>query len=504
MAISAIVGIDAGTTAVKTVIITPDGRNLATARVPLEVGRPRPDCAEQSMATIWQSVQHTVTAALHAAGEVEVSAIGVTGQGDGAWLLDAEHRPIGPAKLWLDGRATTVVDEWERDGRAAAVHAVTGSTLFAGALPVLLEHLRPEARHQANCKDWIRLRLTGVLETDASEASRTYLDVRTGQYSQQLLDRLGHRRFAGLLPPVVPSTTTRPLRHDAAHALGLRPGTPVATGMVDTAAAGIGLGAVEPGESYAIMGTTAFLGTVRSSAEEVTAPASILLATGHHGRILECLCPMSGTPNLEWARGVTGDTHRSWTAVEAEAARVPPGADGVLYLPYGAQSGERAPFHAPEASAGWLGLSTSTSGAALLRAVYEGLAFSLRECQEALGGTGPLRLCGGATTSSLLCQTIAEVTGTTVYRATDEETGARGAAAIALSATEGTELARTAAKLRGEPRRFEPAEERTTDYERRYRIFRSVRDALRPQWSELRKLRGPEEQETTCPTVLAC
>ncbi|GAA2071964.1 FGGY-family carbohydrate kinase [Streptomyces albiaxialis] len=501
---SALIGIDAGTTAVKTTVLTTDGRELATARASVGVERPERGHAEQSMDEVWHAVVRTATAALEQAGPVTVRAIGLTGQGDGAWLLGRDHRPVGPALLWLDSRATERVRAWEADGRAAAVRAVTGSSVFPGALPPLLEELaatRPEllerARHQANCKDWIRLRLTGVLETDATEASRTYLDIRTGRYSDELIDRLGHRRFAHLLPPVVPADAHRPLTGEAAALLGIPAGTPVATGMMDTATAGAGTGAVSPGEAYAIIGTTAFLGVTRASADELTASEGICLATGFDGQVLECLAPMSGSPNLTWAReallrgasgGAADATADHWDAVEAEARAVPAGAGGVLYLPYGAEAGERAPFNDVHASAAWLGMSNRTTRGQLLRAVYEGIALNLRECRAALRHTGTLRVCGGAA-SDLLCQILADVTGGTVERPLAQEVGTRGAAALALAAVEGGGPVASASALLGDADVFTPDPAVAGLHAAQSETFTAVRDALRPRWPALRELR---------------
>ncbi|MBB3665157.1 sugar (pentulose or hexulose) kinase [Prauserella sediminis] len=492
----AVVGIDAGTTAVKATVLTTDGAELATARAPVHVARPGPAQAEQSMTELWHAVVRTVREALETAGDVDVAAAGVTGQGDGAWLLDEHAEPVGPAILWLDGRAADRVRAWEHDGKAAAVRRTTGSTLFPGALPVLLEELeatRPEllrrARHHANCKDWIRSQLTGVLTTDASEASRTYVDTATGTYSDELIDALGHRRFAELLPPIEAAGSHRPLTAAAADTLGLPAGIPVVTGLVDTAAGGAGLGVSDPGQSYAIIGTTAFLGTVHATRADVGTDVGITLATGQDGAVLECLCPMSGTPNLDWVRDLLGRGGQSWEAVEAEARAVSAGAGGVLYLPYGAEAGERAPFADPHASASWLGLSTETTPGQLLRAVYEGIAFSLRECQEALGVGGTLRLCGGAATSGLLCQILADITGCTIERASAAELGARGVAAHALAAITGTEVQAAAARLLGELDVFRPDPGLRTAYETRFAAFVAVRDAIRPHWPDLRGLR---------------
>ncbi|MFD0622022.1 FGGY family carbohydrate kinase [Streptomyces sanglieri] len=216
MARQAVVGIDAGTTAVKAVVLAWDGRQLGWARAPLGVTH-HGDRVEQDMDEVWSAVRDTVRSAVRQAGDsVEIAAVGVTGQGDGAWLVDADGRPCGPARIWMDGTAADRGARWEADGRGALVHEVTGSSLFPGALPVLLEQLEadyPErlaqAAHHLNCKDWIRFRLTGEVATDASEASRTYLDVAAGKYSDALIEGLGHQRFRRLLAPVLPPRPRR-------------------------------------------------------------------------------------------------------------------------------------------------------------------------------------------------------------------------------------------------------------------------------------------------------
>src|SRR5690606_13116325 len=107
---------------------------------------------------------------------------------------------------------------------------------------------------------------------------------------------------------------------------------------------------------------------------------------------------------------------QDWETVEQDATAAAPGSDGVLFLPYGSPSGERAPFTDSAASAGWLGASVTTTRGQLLRSVYEGLAYSLVECLDALGLDGSLAICGGGSESDLLCSILADVSGLTITR----------------------------------------------------------------------------------------
>ncbi|WP_406397059.1 FGGY family carbohydrate kinase [Streptomyces uncialis] len=496
----AVVGIDAGTTAVKAVVLARDGEQLGWSRAPLRVTH-HGDRVEQDMDEIWSAVGDTVRAAVRDAGDgVEIVAVGVTGQGDGAWLVDGTGRPCGPATIWMDGTAAARVTAWERDGRGDLVRDITGSSLFPGALPVLLEQLEadhPErldrAAHQLNCKDWIRFRLTGEIATDASDASRTYLDVTTGTYSDALVEGLGHQRFRHLLAPVrPPHEAAGTVGAPAARVTGLPEGVPVVVGLVDAVAGGVGLGAVRPGDAYLIVGTTAFAARVRQDGRGPGPEGRITLATGL-GSVLECLAPMAGAPNLDWVRTVTGPEGSGWPDLERLARAAGPGAGGVLYLPYGSPQGERAPFVDPAASAAWVGMSVLTTPGQLLRAVYEGIALTLREClgEPVTGRT--LRIAGGSASSDLLCQVLADVTGRPVERSTAPELGARGVAALALVAGGAAADLDSALAALGRPAAtltFRPDPALRDLHDRQARAFAAARDALRPVWPSLRDLRS--------------
>lgn len=493
-----ILGVDAGTTSVKTVAFDLEGRIAGVARSSVRVTRSDDGRAEADMDHIWDAAASTITAVVEELGDAEIVALGVTGQGDGAWLVDADGRPARPAALWLDGRAHDRLDDWLTDGRAAAVHTATGSPLFAGALPLLLDELtdtdrglRERVAAQLNCKDWLRYRLTGLRATDPSEASRTYLDTATGAYSDELIAALGHEDLRRILPEVLePQRIAGTVLPRVAASLGLPADLPVVVGLVDTAAAGVGLGVLDDGRGYAILGTTGLVGINHASRADVRSETSIVLATGRGTQVLESMAPMTGTPNLDWVRATLGLDHEDWEVVERQAVAVPAGSGGVIYLPYGAPSGERAPFFAPDASAAWLGMSVTTTPGQLLRSVYEGLAYGLRECIAALGLDGPLLVCGGGSDSDLLCAVLADVTAREIIRQDEPEVGARGVATLAMAAVGLAEdLEDASRRLRPEISTFRPDPARVALYDEAYALFLATRDALRPHWPGLRRLR---------------
>lgn len=494
----AVLGIDAGTTSVKTVAFTMSGQIVSVARSSVPITRGDHGEAEADMDRVWDVTATTIAAVMEQLVDRDVVAIGLTGQGDGAWFVDAGGRPLRPAAVWLDGRAAARLDVWLADGRAAAVHRITGSPLFSGALPLLIDELseaepafRTALANQLNCKDWLRYKLAGVRVTDPSEASRTYLDTATGTYSDELLAILGQSDLRVKLPEVRdPQSIGGVLDAAVARSLGLPAGVPVAVGLVDTAAAGVGLGAIDDGQGYAMLGTTGFVGINRASRAGVRTSSSFVLSTGRGSQVLESLAPMTGTPNLDWVRDCLGLTDQEWPEVERAAYSAPLGSGGLIYLPYGSPSGERAPFVDSAASASWLGMSTTTTAAELLRSVYEGLAFSLTECLDALGLKDRLSICGGGAESNLMCSILADVSGLEVIRQDEPEVGARGAATLAaVAAMLFPDLPTAITSMAPSTSIFSPDPRRHADYRDAYAAFVATRDALRPHWPQLRALR---------------
>ncbi|MEV7757151.1 FGGY-family carbohydrate kinase [Microbacterium sp. NPDC089180] len=493
----AVLGIDAGTTAVKAVLYSLEGETLAAGHRSVAVVRTADGGAESDIDLVWEAVVGAVRQALSQARSAgpDVVAVGVTGQGDGAWLVDAEGRPVRPAALWLDGRGADRVTAWQHDGRDAAVVSATGSASFPGTLPVLLDvfadtepDVLARAAHHLNCKDAVRQRLTGEIATDPSEASRTYLDPATLAYSDDMIDALGHRRFAHLLAPVrAPHERGGALTASAAEELGLRAGVPVAVGLVDSAACPVGLGALSDQDGWVVLGTTATVAVNRVDRAAADSGIGILIPTGRGTQVLEALSSMVGTPNLDWARDTLGLSDRGWSELERLARTAPDGSGGVVYLPYGSPSGERAPFVDAAASASWVGTTVATTPAQLLRSVFEGLAFSVAECLDLLDAGDRVPVCGGGARSDLMCQLLADVSQRTIVRTADPEVGARGAATLAVVAAglapdlEAAVRVFPVGSVEFAPR-ASPALSAARD------VFARVRAALRPEWPALRAL----------------
>ncbi|WP_009996221.1 FGGY-family carbohydrate kinase [Streptomyces clavuligerus] len=429
------IGIDAGTSMVKAAVFDARGRALATESRPvalsLQGGR-----AEQDMDEVFGAVTE-VLAALAAGVPGPFELIGLTGQGDGVWLVDAEGRPVRSAISWMDGRANELVDAWQSSGVVESVFRRTGSAMFPGCPgPVLawLDRHEPAALDAAEaavyCKDMVFQRLTGIRATDVSDASMPFLDPRSRTYDDGVVEELGlgHRR--GLLRGISDPIAVGELGPDTPLA-----GTRISGGPYDLAACALGAGVTAEGDGLLIIGTClAALVSVRA-VDLDGEPAGLHISTDRPGHWLRAMPAMVGTAALDWVLRTTGTP---LAEVDGLLAATPPGSHGVRVLPYFASSGERAPFVEPRLRAELTGVSLETTPADLVRATCEGIGFAARHCLDAAGLTGSLAICGGGTRSGAWTRLFADVLGRPL-RITEGEVGARGAV-LAAAERYGVEL----------------------------------------------------------------
>jgi xylulokinase len=477
--------IDAGTTAIKAVGYDDDGREHVVAKRATRVSRPAPGHSEQDMDEVWRAVCDAVREAV--AGLPGAPAfLAVTAQGDGAWLVDDEGRPTGPAMLWNDGRAADQVSRWERDGVAEQARKVTGSPASTGMPHALLSwmHTHDRARLDRSrtlltCGGWIFHQLTGERLVDESDAAAPFLDVRRRAWSGDLLDLYGVPWAERLLPELVgDDARVRPLGARAAADLGLPVGTPVVLAPYDICSTAIGSGAVEPADACCILGTTIsteiVLGDLDDDLHGLTVPLGV------EGRWLQAFPTMAGGDVLVWMATLLG--HADVAGLLALAAR----ADGpgpVGFLPYLSPAGERHPFSDPAARGSLTGLSFDATPEQVAHAVLLGLTHTVRDCLES-AGTRPetLTVSGGGSVDAGWRALVADVTGVPVTRPVDQEVGARGAHLVATVAT-GAEADMAAAVARhvvlDEPVQPDPDRSR---HDEAYARFVALRDDLRPTW----------------------
>ena len=407
-------GLDLGTSSVKALLLGENGEALGEGSASYPVRSPRSGWAESSPEDWWNAAVEATRAAVGQRG-AEVTAIGLSGQMHGVVLTDDGGRPSRPAILWADTRsgeqlsAYRGLDEDAR-GRLANPPAVG----MAGPSLLWLRDREPEAYASARWalqpKDWLRLRLTGEAAAEPSDASATLLyDLRHDDWDHPVVETLGLR--PSLLAPLVASADVAgTLTREAAESLGLRAGLPVAAGAADTAAAQLGGGLLRPGLVQLTVGTGGQIVAPKSAPE----PDPHLRTHLYRAAAPDLWYSMAAIQNaglaLEWARRTVG---ASWDDVYEEAFAVPPGAGGVIFLPY--LSGERTPRFDPDARGAWVGLGLDHGRGHLLRAALEGVAFALREGLEALEVAGveapELRLAGGGSVEERWRQLLADVLG---------------------------------------------------------------------------------------------
>jgi erythritol kinase len=511
-----IIGIDAGTSVLKSVAFSFDGVQLGMASRPNGYVRFGRGCVEQDMQKTWQDTRQTLCdlAAIVPDLAHRAAGLAVTGQGDGCWLIDAQGEPVGDALIWLDSRAAEMAAAFVAGPDHAAHYATTGTGLNACQQSIQLAWL---ARHQPervaaaatalHCKDWLYFKLTGRRAVDPAEGIFTYGDFRTRNYAPAVAERLGIAPHTRLLPDIVDGAETHHgLTDRAAADTGLPSGLPVVLGYVDVVCSAIGGGLYDTNGTAgcSILGSTGMHMRMARGADAVflnTACSGYTMTLPQAGQYAQIQSNMAATVNIDWAiemtrqacamAGVEADRPTLLAGVEAHVVAAPPG--NSLYHPYILQAGERGPFMNADARAQFTGLSTSTSFASLFRAVYEGLAFAARDCYGAMGDIpDEIRITGGAARSAALLQIFADILHVPVRRIMREETGALGAAMIAatslglhpgLAACADAWVTPTLGTL------IPPDQRLSRLYSELFTIYRSVREAMPPAWAALAQAR---------------
>jgi xylulokinase len=429
------VGVDVGTTGARAVAVDKAGEVVASATSTYQLRTPRPQWAEQDPRDWWRGVQVVLGRLSGEVGEGIVG-LGLTGQMHGSVFLDGAGEVIRPALLWNDQRTGRQCSEITERIGAERLARITGNPALTGfqAPKVLwLREMEPEhyarVAHVLLPKDYVRLRLTGQLATDVSDAAGTlFLDLRERRWSGQILDAL--EVPMAWLPEVYESPEpTGAVSAEVASALGLRPGIPVAAGGGDNAAAAIGNAIVRPGAISSSIGTS---GVLFAHTETATPdPSGRIHAFCHAVPRKSCLLgvTLSAGGSLRWWRDVTG---MDYDALIGEAESVGPGAEGLLFLPY--LTGERTPHLDPEARGVFFGLTARHTRAHLTRALLEGVLFSLRDALEIMRelGVRPATVVatGGGSSSPLWRRLQADVYGTVIRRTVIQEGAAYGAALL--------------------------------------------------------------------------
>jgi xylulokinase len=445
--VSYLLGIDVGTGGTRAIVVDTSGRIVGSAtheHVPF--ASPQTGWAEQDPADWWRATCGAVPAALRAAGIAgdAITTIGFSGQMHGSVLLDDQDAIIRPALIWCDQRTDAQCRAiTDQVGAARLIELTSNPALTGFTLPKLLwvrEH-EPELWRRVRSvllpKDYVRFRLTGDKATDVADASGTLLfDVGARKWSGDMLDAMTLK--AGILPRAYESfEMTGVVGTEGARAAGLRAGTPVVAGGGDQAAGAVGMGIVRPGAVSATIGTSGvvFAATDRPALDPQGRVHTFCHAVPGRWHIMGVT--QGAGLSLRWFRDTFGagadDGRDPYERLIDEAARVGAGADGVLWAPY--LMGERTPHLDAHARAALVGLNASHGRGHIVRAILEGVAFSLKDSfsifQQMQVPVGSVRLGGGGARAPLWRQIQADVYGYPVEIVEAEEGAAYGAALLA-------------------------------------------------------------------------
>ncbi len=492
-----LLGIDLSTTGAKALLIDPEGRVISSATTPLNLSTPFPLWSEQEPHEWWEATANSIRQALadaNVSGD-SVAAIGLTGQMHGLVVLDQERHVLRPAILWNDQRCGAECDEIRARVSLERLVQITGNDALTGftAPKILwLETHEPDVyrriRHVLLPKDYIRYKLTGALAMDKADGSGTMLfDLRKRNWSSEILDAL--HIDADWLPPTFEGhEITSHVSAEAAEQTGLRSGTPVVAGGGDQSAQAIGVGVVRPGTMAVTLGTS---GVVFAATESpLIEPQGRLHAFCHAvaGRWHLMGVMLSAAGSLQWYHDKLA-RDKSFAELVGEAAQVPAGSEGLIFLPY--LSGERTPHPDPLARGAWIGLTARHDQPHLTRSVLEGVAFGLKDIfclmkEAGLGVVDQVRLSGGGAKSSLWRQILADVLGAELVTVNTTEGAAYGAALLAgVAAGMWSNVDAACAQTISVTDRISPDAQSVATYQVVYELYRNLYPTLKPTFHAL-------------------
>lgn len=502
-----LLGIDNGLTVTKAVVFDIDGTPLSVARRRVPQLMPKPRHVERDMDGLWQATAEAIAEALAGSGRPagDIVAVAATAHGDGVYLLDADRKPLGPGILSLDSRAGAVADAWTAGPVADEALALTGQLPHASAPSALLAWIKanePERyrriAHILSCKDWLRFCLTGTIGTDRTEASTSFTEVESQDFSRGAMEVFGLENLFDALPSISASADiVGRVTSEAAARTGLLEGTPVAAGLHDVTASALGIGGHRQGVVAIVAGTYS-INEVVFVAPKVDARwfCRNAIEPGHWNNM--AISPASAA-NYDWfldtlcqadhaKAAEIGQSVHALLGPEIDAALARPST--ALFHPYlfGSPYGSAA-------SASFLGLRGWQDRGDMLRAVLEGIAFNHRIHIDALRDgfdVTEARLTGGASRNPAFAQLFADILEMPVTVTATDEAAAWGAA---LCAGAGAGIFASPQHdprdLDGLCRIYHPDAGRSASYAERYRLFRDLAEALAPLWPRIEALAAP-------------
>lgn len=476
-----LIGIDIGTSGTKAVLFDEAGNTIKSHTVEYPMHQPRNGWAEQNPEDWWKATQEC----LEVLGINNVSGIGLSGQMHGLVMLDENCEVIRPAIIWCDQRTDKECGEITKKVGKEKIIEITANpalTGFTASKILWVKNNEPEnykkCKHILLPKDYIRFKLTGEFATEVSDASgMQLLDVKNRCWSDEVLNKLDIEK--SLLAKV----------YESPEVTGYYNGIPVAGGAGDNAAAAVGTGIVRPGKAFTTIGTS---GVVYAHTDKPIIDKK--------GRVHTFCCAVpskwhvmgvtqAAGLSLKWFRE-NFTPELSYKEIDDIAESVSIGAEKLIYLPY--LMGERTPHLDADARGVFFGLSAIHGKNHMLRAVLEGVSYSLRDCLEVLKEMGipvyDMTACGGGGTSVFWRRMLADIYNCPVKTVTSKEGPALGAAILAgVCAKVYDSVEDACSKIIKNNDVEQPSLENFVEYEKYYNIYRNLYGCLKDSFKELSK-----------------
>lgn len=479
------IGVDLGTSAVKLLLMNEQGeiQKITSREYPLSF--PQPGWSEQNPYDWYEQTIDGLKELLSECDKHQVAGISFGGQMHGLVVLDAQDCVIRPAILWNDGRTMPQVDYLNETIGRTRISSYTANIAFAGfTAPKILWMRDEEPDNFARInkimlpKDYLAYRLSGSFCTDYSDASgMLLLDVKNRCWSREMLKLCGITEEQ--LPKLYESyEVVGTLRPEIAEELGLSSAVKVIAGAGDNAAAAVGTGTVGDGQCNISLGTsgTIFISSERFGVDSHNALHSFAHADGKY-HLMGCMLSAASC-NKWWMDEILQEKDY----VNAQKDITVLGDNHVYFLPY--LMGERSPHNDPLARACFLGMSMDTTRADMVQAIFEGVAFAMRDSLEVAKSLGlhleRTKICGGGAKSPLWCRIMANVLDMKVDLLAVEEGPALGGAMLAaVGCGAYASVEEAAAAIVSVAKTIEPEPELVAKYEERYQVFRQIYPALK-------------------------
>lgn len=501
-----VIGVDLGTSGTKTVLFDEEGRSVASALYEYPLYQPNVGWAEQDPMDWWTATYTTIRQCIDASGvhPSDIKGVGLSGQMHGLVMLDGEDRVLRKSIIWCDQRTAKECDEITEKVGAKRLIEITANpalTGFTASKIMWVKNNEPEiydkCRKMMLPKDYVRYMLTGEFATEVSDASgMQLLDVPNRCWSDEVLEKLGIDK--ALLGKMYESCeVTGTITEAASKLTGLSVGTPVVGGAGDQAAGGVGNGIVKSGIVSSTIGTSGVVfahtdsitidpkGRVHTFCHAVPGAWHVMGVTQGAGLSLKWFRDNFCTSEMETAGWMNKDPY---ILMDQQAATVPAGCEGLIYLPY--LMGERTPHLDPNAKGVFFGLSARHGKKEMLRAVMEGVGYSLVDCMNIVREMGlsvsEVRASGGGGKSPLWRQMQADMFNSDITTVNSSEGPALG---VALLAAVGAGIYKSVPEACDAVIKTVSSQAPNADdakvYERFYKVYQNLYPALRDLYKEI-------------------